>query len=438
MPESDEIAAALQRAITLHREGDLTNAEPAYRQVLKLDPRNADALHLLGVLAHQLGNSPLAIERIRQSLEIEPEQMRAYFNLGRVYAESGQPDEAIACYERVVAMKPDYAEAHQSLGHLHSEAERYEQALECYRRAEQLQPESTQARMYVAQTLDDMSDWEAAVGQYRTVLERDRQAVGAYRRLGAALRKLGRLEEAAEVYEQWLNVDAQNPEALHFRAACRGEVAPQRASDGFVRATFDGFAPDFDKCLEDLHYRVPEIVARILARIMPEPDRQLEILDLGCGTGLCGAKLRPYARYLAGLDLSPNMLDVARGKELYDKLYEGELTRFLADRENEFDMLVSADTFVYFGDLAEVMRQALRALRPGGALIFTVERWADEDQPPGYRLNEFGRYMHSELYLRRILHDAGFHVHALGEELLRIEGGHGVIGLVVVAAKPAG
>ena len=99
----------------------------------------------------------------------------------------------------------------------------------------------------------------------------------------------------------------------------------------------------------------------------------LDVLDAGCGTGLCGPLVAPYARRLVGVDLSEGMLARARARNVYDELVRRELTAYLHDCTGAFDVIVSADTLVYFGPLEEVLAAAGNALRAGGVLIFTVE-----------------------------------------------------------------
>src|SRR5690606_35854325 len=133
--------------------------------------------------------------------------------------------------------------------------------------------------------------------------------------------------------------------------------------------------------------------------------------------------LRPFARSLIGIDLSAGMLEKARNRGGYDGLHEVEITAFLRAHREAFDLIASADTLVYFGDLAEVAAGARNALRTGGSLVFTVERL---DEGDGYRLNPHGRYSHTETYLRRILADAGFDRVTAAREVLRTEGGDDV------------
>jgi predicted TPR repeat methyltransferase len=163
----------------------------------------------------------------------------------------------------------------------------------------------------------------------------------------------------------------------------------------------------------------------------------LVTLDAGCGTGLCGPLIAPYVSRLTGVDLSAGMLAKAHGRGVYDELVKGELTAYLASQTDAFDVIVSADTLVYFGPLEPVFGAASRALRSGGLLIFTVEDAVDGAEQ-GYRINPHGRYSHTRAYLNRTLPAAGLAVAALEPAVLRKEGGNPVAGLLVTARKPGG
>ena len=86
---------------------------------------------------------------------------------------------------------------------------------------------------------------------------------------------------------------------------------------------------DFEQALERLDYRAPQLVSTAMAEELPKPSASLDILDAGCGTGLCGPRVRPYARRLVGVDLSSAMLDKARAAGAYDELVDAELTAFM-------------------------------------------------------------------------------------------------------------
>src|SRR5262245_51532832 len=156
-------------------------------------------------------------------------------------------------------------------------------------------------------------------------------------------------------------------------SACSGQDVPARASDAYVETTFDSFAGSFDEKLERLDYRAPQLIAQALEKACGAAGKRLIALDAGCGTGLCGPLIASYVSRLTGVDLSTGMLAKAQGRAVYDQLVKAELTAFLADQADAFDLIVSADTLVYFGPLEPVLTAALGALRSGGLLIFTVE-----------------------------------------------------------------
>ena len=158
----------------------------------------------------------------------------------------------------------------------------------------------------------------------------------------------------------------------------------------------------------------------------------LEILDMGCGTGLAGRYLRPRARHLAGIDLSPEMVAHSRKTDSYDTLEVAEITEWLArPSAADFNLITACDTFIYFGDLRQVIVPAARRLRPGGWLGFTVER---SDSAP-VRLNDNGRYSHSSYHIADVANDAGLSVARITECVLRYEYGTPVNALVVVLRR---
>jgi predicted TPR repeat methyltransferase len=174
-------------------------------------------------------------------------------------------------------------------------------------------------------------------------------------------------------------------------------------------------------------------VAEGIARLLGPPAGGLEVLDAGCGTGLCAPSLRPYARRLVGVDLSSEMVKRADDRHLYDELVVDELTAFLTGHPAAYDLVASADTLCYFGELAPPLSAAATALRSGGHLVFTVERATDA--PAGYQLNPHGRYSHTDAYVRATLAGAGLTPVMIAAGFLRMESKQPVAGLLVAARR---
>jgi len=293
------------------------------------------------------------------------------------------------------------------------------------------------AHLNLGKALEALDQMQQALTAYRQAVMLRPFHFDSYRRLGAALYGWGRIDEAAEVYRKWQSLDPENPLARHLLSACTGEGVPSRASDDTVRNIFEGFADSFDQILEGLQYRAPSLVGQAAADLLGAPGARLDILDAGCGTGLCGEHVKPFARRLVGVDLSLEMLKRAGLRRLYDELIMGELTAFVGAVPAAWDLIVSADTLVYFGDLSSAMAAAQRALRPGGSIVFTLERAEDGEAPDGLRINPHGRYSHTEAYVRRVLSTARLEPRQVTHVHLRLELKKPVEGLLVVASRPA-
>ena len=217
-------------------------------------------------------------------------------------------------------------------------------------------------------------------------------------------------------------------------AACTGRDVPERASNGFVEATFDSFAASFEAKLASLSYRAPALVAAMLEDCGLQPSHRLDVLDAGCGTGLCGALVAPFARRLVGVDISDGMLAHARDKNVYHALVKAELSEYLRDSREAFDLIVSADTLVYFGDLEGIIAAFAGALRPDGLFVFTLEHTVGDITDVDYRLELHGRYSHARAYVERLLTFSGLQSKIL-QAVLRMEAGAPVPGLVIRAVK---
>jgi predicted TPR repeat methyltransferase len=173
-------------------------------------------------------------------------------------------------------------------------------------------------------------------------------------------------------------------------------------------------------------------------RLAGAPAQALTVLDAGCGTGLCGPLLAPWAKRLEGVDLSSKMVAQARRRGVYDELVVAELVAELAARAPaSLDLIVSADTLCYFGRLDAFAKAAARVLVPGGLLVFTVESHADADDQPDYRLHDHGRYSHRRRYVEVSLRAAGLEPVEMQAAVLRMEAHEPVEGWLV-GARNAG
>jgi predicted TPR repeat methyltransferase len=429
------MSEALAQAIALHQRGELKQAEAAYLGLLQADHDNADALHYLGVVRHQQGESLLGVDLVRRAIALRPDYVDALNNLGNIYQQIGCSADAAKAYEQALALRSDHPEALRNLGVALRKLQRFEEAAAAHQRAIAQEPGNVQNLYGLAVVYKDMGRFEDAVKALEKALALRPEPDG-FRLLGQMFYGLRRIDQAAANYAAWLRIDPESPVARHMLAACTLKDIPARAADGFVTKVFDGFAESFDGVLRRLEYRAPALVGEALRRIEGEPGARLDIADAGCGTGLLAEHLRPYARRLVGVDLSPGMLAKAAKRAIYDELVAAELAFFLRSSPEAFDIVASSDTLVYFGALAEPLAAARAALVPRGRLLFTLEHALDEQAvPQGYRIHPHGRYSHTEPYVRKTLAEAGFEVVHIEAAHLRREAASYVNGLVVAARR---
>lgn len=390
----------LNEAIARHRAGDHAAAERGYREHLKQLPDDPSALHFFGLLRNHQGRNREAIVLMLQALEGDPHYVDAWSNLGIAFYEERDLERAEKCCRRALELAPNFVNAWANLGMTMRARDRPEEALEAWGRALELEPTM-------------------------------RSVAVPYGRL---LYRLNRIAEAMEFYRRWSLASPDDPIPRHMLAASGGTEQPSRAADDFVRATFDDFADSFDRSLEQLQYRAPQLLCEALTACGAlAPAGALEILDLGCGTGLCGPLLRPVARRLVGVDLSPRMLSKAAARGLYDQLNSGELTAWLGECGQRFDVALAADVLCYFGDLAAVFERIRAVLRPGGWFACSLEALPDDPGRRPYVLCPHGRYQHGRGYAEAELSKAGFEEVRLSQATLRYERRDAVTGQLLLA-----
>ena len=435
-PLAQQLAAAIDHL----RNERIDEAEPALLAILQRAPEQPDALNFLGVLRHTQGHTDEAVALIRRSLAIIPDNATAWNNLGNVLLLAGRAEEAAVAYDQAVRFGDGGGKeaplALNNLGVLYRKLGLLGDSELACRRALELMPDFGDAWHNLSTTLIKQGRINEGLVAHAKAVALWPEQMQSRQEMIRALLMLGEHERAGKLLREWLASDPGNVVALHMLAASKGIDAPERASDGYVQQVFDGFAASFDSKLEALHYRAPELVTRALAAAVGEAGARLDIVDAGCGTGLCGPGLRPYARHLAGCDLSLGMLRRAKTRQLYDVLHHAELTHYMATQPAAYDAVVSADTLCYFGALESALQAAHLSLRPGGWLVFTVEALPDGHEQP-HLLQSNGRYAHGQDYLRAALAQAAFEVRALERETLRLEAGDPVLGWLVAARKAA-
>lgn len=315
---------------------------------------------------------------------------------------------------------------------------------------------------------------DQALGLYVQALQEDPRTLGAadlisailrtYLELALTLMKTGRNTDAIRSFQRVLAIQPDEPVAhaylsrlfisgndlqqatLHLRHYLRlvpedhigarmllaytgAEALPERPAPAYITRLYDNYAASYDqKLVGSLHYQCPQLIR---AALQQHCQDKVAILDLGCGTGLCGQAVSSMATRLDGVDLSPQMLTKAQGRNIYDELEVADIYPFMEKKAGCYDVIVAAGVFEHIGDPHPVSQTAFRALKDPGLFIFTAEDNPTQD----LSVNGSGYYMHGRAYLAERAAQSGFAVSSLESATLRLDNGVAVRGLCIVLSR---
>ncbi|NKC29830.1 methyltransferase domain-containing protein [Falsiroseomonas selenitidurans] len=393
--------ALLREGAARHARGELALAERLYRRALAARPCDANALNLLSVLARQRGALEAALALSAQAVAAQPDSPVFLASRGATLAEAGRLEEAAALLRAALARRPTDATALRNLGQVLCALGRAAEAVAPLTHATELAPAAAEPWIALAHARREAGQPGAAAAA-RHALALPGLAPG----LAAQAR---------------------------FLLAALGEAAaPDRAPAAYVRDLFDQYAPRFDADLQDrLGYRTPALLAALLVEAGIPADATRRVLDLGCGTGLSGLALKPFAARMKGVDLSPRMLAEAARRGLYDRLQEADLLDALAAAPGAFDLVAAVDVLNYLGDLGPALSGIARALAPGGVAAFSLE--AGQGAP--FALGEGLRYRHDPAHVLALAAEAGLAPLARREAPLREEKGVPVAGVLLLLGR---
>jgi len=353
------------------------------------------------------------------------EQARTLFLEGVAHYEAGRYAQAERQFAGALALAPGRPSVLTNLGAVRLKLGRPAEALPVLEEALHREPGNAETLAHCATALAELGRTREALPVFDRALAADPRPPALWMYRGTVLRELGRTEEAAASYRESLARGGDAELLAYYLAALEGGAPPQRPPRQYVQALFDGYAEAFDAHLvRTLRYDAPQVLVEPLAAA---GRRFRHALDLGCGTGLCGALLRPLADRLTGVDLSGAMLQRARALGAYDVLQQGDVLEFLAGANEPFDVVVAADVFIYVGALDEVFAWLAARMPSGGLFAFTVEESTDGELV----LRESLRYAHSDAGLRRLAQQHGFRIAAIERRPVREDQRRPIPGLFV-------
>jgi predicted TPR repeat methyltransferase len=364
--------------------------------------RDPIALHAAGVQAFRAGDLATAASLIGEAIAADGRVPAFHYNLAIVLKAGNKLLEAAASYQRAIALKPDYADAHNNLGNIWK----------------------------------DLGETDKARASFEQALRYRPDNANTHYNLGLLCSEAGAREEAARHYTHCLECDPEDSRGARILLAHLGQgTTPDRTSRAQLEKIYEVRSRFWDG--ENTYF------AHVLAAnaLKSHTGRgNLDILDLGCGTGLVGALVRPLARQLDGVDISPAMLEKARAKGVYDRLEQADILAFLSKHTDKYDAITAAATLIHCGDLRAIFQAAAECLREDALFVFTLflneTGGTDFAVASSDRLAQSGCFSHTPGYVERLAGENGFAVRLLDRVVHEHDqDGNPVFGLLAVLQR---
>jgi predicted TPR repeat methyltransferase len=392
----DQARALFVLGNDLYAQQKFSQAKQAYQQALVLVPGRPSLLANLGMCFFRLDDWPSARAPLEQALAAEGLHEDARLALGLIFERDGAWNQAVQVLASLAT--------HPTLG---------SRAL------------ATMAGCAARLNLPDQ-----AIHYWQQLIALQPRHALAHSAMGNLLREAGQLEQAAASYLKALECGADKALHDYYLAAVTNAQPPPAPPAQYAQLLFDQYADEFAAHLVDqLGYQVPR---RLLGPFIVQGLHFERVLDLGCGTGLCGQVLAGHVKKMVGVDISAKMVSIARASEFYDQVEQAELLPFLNRYADPVDLIVAADVFIYVGWLEEVFAQCARLLKPAGLLAFSVEQ-PPQDVP--VQLLPSLRYAHGLGYLKGLAQTYGFSWQHEEQAVLRNELGKPIVGRYITLRK---
>lgn len=455
--------------------GDKQQAINFYNQALKINRHSEAAKLNLSTIYYEIGNYKKAENYAREVLQTNPDNLMAWQNLANIAYCLAKYDEALVYYKKMYEIDNNSYVAMVNIANTYYALCKYVMALEYASKSLEQNSESAIAYVIAGNSLKALGKYGKSINKYIQAFELDNTNIDVLNNLSEAYHAVNdwenslmfawkymkriseptasvflnfgyllyecyseKSENLAKQYaEKWLKIFPENKIVIHMANAILNGDALQGSENEFIKETFDAFAPDFDATLESLEYQAPALIEEELEKyITPSLFKRYRILDLGCGTGLCGLRLKKYAKFkgLIGVDLSEQMLSKAKGRGIYSELICEDICAYLEASSTFYDIISASDVWTYFGDLTRAFVRVSKSLVPNGLFAFTVSENTENNKD--FFMVPSGRFVHNINYIEKLLKSSGLKTLSATRSVLRNEAENPVYGYVIVAQKP--
>ena len=471
--ESHDVYLYLHYANILKAKGKIDEAASILQEVICSHPHFAAAYNNLGVLYAMQEHWQQALLAYQTAIDKQSNYVDAYYNQGLVLVKLNRFDEAFHTIDAVLSLSHQHVGAHFQCGLLLMREEKYKDALDhfnlihqyhpyhvetiinsaiCYLKCSKMKeakeyylkalaitPRDTQILFNLGVISTKQNSIKNAIAYYQEALAIHPEYLEAHHNIGMLYVMINHKQYALDHFHQILQLNPNDRIAKHMINIIEKNQVSESPHE-YIRYLFDSYADHFDAHLENLNYQLPKWMYHTLIRYTDEQYQTWHILDLGCGTGLCGSQFKTTSNKLVGVDLSEKMIEVAASKTCYDALFVDDVLTFLEKNQTQYDLIIAGDLMVYFGDLSVLFTLIYRTLKLNGYFIFNTEILGSEEtqsknEKESYYLTSSGRFTHHQAYLEKLGLDNQFNVIFHDELDMRTQNHQFVRGHLVLLKK---
>ena len=431
----DPIVARLQVISDLIQKGLHAEAAKELNATHKAFPTDPRPFLQGAKSAEAVGNRKAAIEMVHRAISLTPQWSVAVTELALLLERDGQISECMVQASKAVKLDPTNLQVLYRVIDMAHRVNQDVQALEWLHTAVALDPHNQNLPFLVARDQHLVGDHTAALASYGKILDTNPQDVSALLARTQVAIAVGNFELALKDSQALLEQDANFPLFRYWSEVAQGHTPATMPSDALLAIFDNGKAMNYERhWQESMGYTLPQQTADWIRRRYP--TLKLNLLDLGCGTGLVGEKLGRISGGMVGVDLAAQMVEQAAGHQVYDKIHTvNVLDAMAATPDALYDVVTACEVFPYVGDLTQAIPHAFRLVVPGGHFIFSCEAAPEADTD--LVLKNGMRYQHKLSHVQSLCLAAGFD--SLETQMLHLfnENGRTVEGFAICAHKPA-
>lgn len=425
-----DYAPAFNNLGTLYyAQGKLVEAIHFYKLALEKETHYIDASYNLGLALSKNDELEAATQVYQKLLVDSPEHSAARYQLACVYMRQEKWDEGLKLFLELAHTYPQHLESQVNLASCYLKRGALREAKIYYLKALDLNPADPQILFNLGYINSQQGQMDEAIQYYQKLIQLNPQDFAAHNNLGVIYFSKKQLVPATQHFQEALRIQPQNTSIEHLLKLLKKDQNLLISPPEYLKSLFDYYADHYEPhLLNTLDYQVPEVLHQAWVNTGKLMNKKLDILDLGCGTGLCGEVFKFQATKLVGVDLSSKMLAIAAEKKIYDELICEDFITYLSKERATYDLILAGDVLVYIGDLSATFQYIRQALRPQGLAVFNVEISEKED----YLINPSGRFSHKQSSLENLARNNGLSLVYCQKAVTRLQDNKPVTGQIYV------